>query len=87
MIVLKLTKLTLKCDFKACMIGSLWKAKMTTKQVKERGGHPPLIWRLKIVFQPLKIHWISVARWPNKACNKSLGVGLKTRDNQAYKGA
>ena len=66
----KLTKLTLKCDFKACKIGSLWKAEMVTKQVKVRGGHPPLIWRLKIVAKPLKIHWISVARRPTKVYNK-----------------
>ena len=87
MVVLKLTKLTLESDFKACKIGPLWKAKKATKQEKERGGHPPLILALKIVFQPLKIHWISVARRPNKACNKGLGVGLKIGDNQAYKKA
>ena len=60
---------------------------MTIKQVKVRGGHPPLIWRLKNESKPLEIHWIPVARRSNKACNKSLGVGLKIRDNQAYKGA
>ena len=56
MVVLKLTKLTLESDFEACKVGSLWKAKKATKQEKERGGHPPLILSLKIVFQPLKIH-------------------------------
>ena len=87
MVVLKLTKLPLESDFEACKVGSLWTAKKATNQEKESGGHPPLILALKIVFQPLKIHWISVARRPNKACNWGLGVRLKTRDNQAYKEA
>ena len=65
----------------------LLKANKANKQIKERGGHPPLIWALKIASKPLKIHWISVAKRPNQACNKSLDARLKTKGNQAYKEA
>ena len=69
MVVLELTNLPLESDFKACKIGSLWKAKKATKQDKERGGHPPLILAFKNAPKPLKIHWISVAKRPKANAN------------------
>ena len=41
MVVLELTKLILESDFKACKIGSLWKAKNDHQTSQGERGSPP----------------------------------------------
>lgn len=58
---------------------------MLTRQ-EEGWGPPPPILDLKTTFLPLKIHWISVAKRPNKDDLKGLKRWYKAKQNKPPKG-